>query len=344
MEIGIIGAGWWAAHAYIPLLQANAAVDAIAVCRPDQEGLDRIAAELGIEHGYTEAGAMLEARDLAGVMVTSPHVVHAEHALMCIERGLPVLIEKPMTTTPDDAQRIVAAARTSGSPVMVAYGWNYRPLAAAARRLMDEGWIGDLLHATCLTASSTRELFSGEPPPPTASHLFRPPASTWADPGRAGGYAWGQLTHALGLFFLLVEHAPVGAFARMGLSDVGVDLNDAAVLELDNGATVSVSGSAMLPRGRSKQVDIRLFGTEGALFLDLERERLEATRFDGRSHVETVTAGVGQYGVDDLVAAFVDICAGKQVANLSDAPVGARTDSAIAAMYRSARTGAFEPV
>ena len=92
------------------------------------------------------------------------------------------------------------------------------------------------------------DLFGGEPMLETRDHLFRPPASTWADPKRSGGYGWGQLTHGLGMLFRLVDLDPVRVFARMGLSPAGVDFYDAAVVEFGNGATMALSGSATVPK------------------------------------------------------------------------------------------------
>src|SRR5690606_14475673 len=84
MEIGIIGAGWWAAQAYIPLLLSDRRITACAVCRPDPEGLESIRREFGIRHLFTDAREMLLRRPLAGVIVASPHHLHAEHAAMCL--------------------------------------------------------------------------------------------------------------------------------------------------------------------------------------------------------------------------------------------------------------------
>jgi len=342
VEIGIIGAGWWAARAYLPLLAADDRVTAISVCRPDRAGLDVLANAYPDAHPFTDAEEMLARRPLAGVIVSSPHPLHAEHALMGLVRGIPVLVEKPMATTPADARRVATAAE--GGTVLVAYGWNFGPVALAARRLVAEGRIGELVHGTCQMATSTRELFAGEDHPTTAEHLFRPPKSTWADPENAGGYGWGQLTHALGLLFLLTDRAPAGAFARMRLSEAGVDHSVAAVIGMSNGATVAVSGTALLPRGRRRQIDIRLFGTEGALLLDVERDRLEVSRFDGATHVEALAQGAGDYGVAGLIDTFLEICAGRPAVNPADARIGLRAVEAVDAIHRSARSGRFEAV
>ena len=51
-------------------------------------------------------------------------------------------------------------------------------------------------------SSALMDLFGGEPMVETEKHMYRPHSSTWADPNRAGGYGWGQLSHALAALFL----------------------------------------------------------------------------------------------------------------------------------------------
>ena len=70
-------------------------------------------------------------------------------------------------------------------------------------------------------------------------------------------------------------------FAVTGQSPAGVDYYDAAVVRFAGGAAASLSGAATLPKGRPVQVDLRVFGSEGMLLLDIERERLELRRRDG---------------------------------------------------------------
>ena len=56
---------------------------------------------------------------------------------------------------------------------------------------------------------------------------------------------------------------------------------DAAAVRFAGGATGVLSGAATVPKGSPFQLDIRLFGAEGMLLLDIERERLELRRHDG---------------------------------------------------------------
>lgn len=344
LEIGVIGAGGWASTAHIPTMQENPHVADIAVSRPDREGLDKVMAHFGLTHGYTDAAEMLADRPLKGVVVSSPHVLHAEHALMAIDKGLHVLVEKPMTTSAVDARRMVEAARAKGVEIIMPYGWNYRPMIDAAKKLVDDGWIGKVQHVSLHMASALADLFAGQPMVETKDALFRPPASTWADPARAGGYGWGQMSHGLGLLFRIAELTPARVYARFGMSPAGVDYYDSAIVEFEGGATMALSGAATVPKTRGFQLDIRFFGTEGMLLVDIERARVEAVRHDGKEHVEKLAPDAGEYDVASPTGRLVDICRGVPYDNPASGLVGLRATEVLDAMYRSAASGKMEDV
>ena len=86
-------------------------------------------------------------------------------------------------------------------------------------------------------ANALDDLFAGQPMKETEGALFRPPASTWADPKRAGGFGWGQLVHPLGLMFRIADLEPREVFAVTGQSPAGVDYYDAAAVRFAGGAT-----------------------------------------------------------------------------------------------------------
>ncbi|MEQ1949833.1 Gfo/Idh/MocA family oxidoreductase [Mesorhizobium sp. CN2-181] len=344
VNIGVIGAGWWATLAHIPALLANQHVGIVAVNRPDRDGLDRVIAAFPQVKPYLDAAAMLKDETLHGVVVASPHVLHAEHASLAFSKGLHTLIEKPMATTAADARMLVAKAQAHGVEIVLPYGWNFRPIVEAAHRLVGEGWIGEVRHVVAQMASALADLFGGEPMIETRDHLFRPPVATWADPAKSGGYGWGQLTHGLGALFRIVDLDPVRVFAKTGLSKAGVDFYDAAVVELSNGATVSLSGSATVPKSRGYQIDIRVFGTEGMLLFDIERPRLEVVRHDGKSQIVDFGPGAGDYEQTAPVNLLVDLCRGEKVFNPANGIVGMRSSLVLDAMYRSAASGRMEEV
>ena len=196
-RIGVVGIGWWATFNHIPTVQASAAADVVAICDRDPQRLDIAGDRFGVAARYTDLGEMLAAERLDGVIVSTPHVAHTEPAIAALAAGAHVLVEKPMATTAADARAIDAAARKAGREVMVPCGMNFTDFTATAAGFVRDGRIGEVRHCMCQMGSALDDLFAGRPMMETADHLFRPPAETWADPARTGGYGWGQLSHAL---------------------------------------------------------------------------------------------------------------------------------------------------
>ncbi len=343
-KIAVIGAGWWACHNYVPALLTHPDADLVAVNRPDREALERITQHFGIARGYTDTAEMLATERPDAVVVASPHVLHFEHAMAGLEAGAHVLVDKPMTTSAADARTLVAKAEAVGRELVVPYGWNFQPYTTRAHELVKEGTIGRIEHVVLQMASPLEDLMAGEPMAETADHLFRPPASTWADPKRAGGYGWGQLSHALGLLFRVTDLEPKHAYAACVRSKAGVDYHLAATLGFQNGATAAVSGSSAVPKQCGFQLDLRLFGTEGMLLFDVERERLEVHRRDGRDTVVPIEPGAGAYTCTEPVNRLVQICRGTASTNEAPGRVGCRAVEVLDALYRSFESGRSEPV
>jgi predicted dehydrogenase len=269
-------------------------------------------------------------------------VLHFEHAKAALEKGCHVLVEKPLTASAGDARALIDIAAKAGREIVVAYGWNFKAWTEEARRLASR--LGRIEHLVLQMASALDDLFAGQPMKETEGAMFRPPASTWADPKQAGGYGWGQLVHALGLLFRITDLVPESVFAATGKSPAGVDYYDAAVIRFANGATGSVSGSATVPKHRGFQVDLRVFGSEGMLLLDIERERLELRRRDGDDTVVPMAPGDGAYSCAEPLRVLVDYCLGGKPRNGAPGLVGQRAVEVLDAMYRSAASGRMEDV
>jgi predicted dehydrogenase len=129
-----------------------------------------------------------------------------------------------------------------------------------------------------------------------------------------------------------------------GQSPADVDYYDAAVVRFAGGATASLSGAATLPKGRPVQIDLRIFGSEGMLLLDIERERLELRRRDCRDEVAPMRAGDGAYACEEPLRVFVDLCLGRKTVNCAPGVVGQRSVEVLDAIYRSAASGRMETV
>lgn len=341
VKIGIIGAGWWATATHIPVLDARDDVEIVAVCRLGEQVLRQIQDEWNIPFATEDYRELLQ-QDLDAVVVSTPHYLHYEHAKAALQHDLHVLIEKPMTLNPAEAWELVEMANARGLHMMLPYGWHYKPFMQEAKRLMDEVGIGELQYALCHMASPTRELFAGnealsEMPKEWAS-LSKPEAATWQVKANGGGYAHGQITHSSGALFWLTGLRAQEVTARMTAPNSQVDLYDAATVLFENGAIGTISGAGTVPGGLKYQVDLRVFGDEGALFVDVERERVELQRHDGDSHVLSIPDGEGAYSCEGPPNRFVELIQGRGV-NDSPGDVGARTVELIDAMFRSAENG-----
>jgi predicted dehydrogenase len=346
VRLGFIGAGWWATANHLPLLAARDDVELAAVCRLGRPELERVRDRFGFRFA-TEDYRELLAQPLDGVVVASPHTLHYTHAKAALERGLHVMVEKPMAVRADEAWDLVGLAREKRRHLLVPYGWNYKPFVEAAQRQISQGAVGEIEYVLCHMASPIRGLLDGTDVGDVAGGdgLFAPDAKTWADPKVAGGgYGHAQLTHATGLLFFLTPLRAASVYARMTAPGSRVELYDALSVHFESGAIGTVSGAGSVPPGGRFQVDVRIFGSEGMLLLDIERERLEVQRRDGQNFHVPVPAGEGDYTCDGPPHRFVDLIQGRSDRNNSSGEVAARSVELLDAAYRSAQSGQAETV
>jgi predicted dehydrogenase len=81
------------------------------------------------------------------VIVASPAPFHAKHSIPFIEAGIPTLIEKPVTTSIEDAKAINRAIKLYKTPVSIGYCLRYLPSAQKLKVLLDHEKIGTLYNA-----------------------------------------------------------------------------------------------------------------------------------------------------------------------------------------------------
>jgi predicted dehydrogenase len=343
-RIGVIGAGWWAVKNHIPVLQSRNDVKVDAVCRLGSDELRKVQDEFGIEFATEDYRELLRRGDLDGVVISSPHRFHYEHATAALDQGLHVLCEKPMVLRAPQARNLAAQARSRQRHFLIPFGWNYTQFAEQARDVVKQGAIGKIEHITCHMASATRDLFSGEDFWFSKKDDVKPDPSTWSDPAGGGGFAHGQLSHALALLFYITELQAKEVFAYICSSKTGADLTDAISCRFTNGSTGMIGGAGTMPPKSTYQLDIRIFGTEGMLLLDIERPRLELRGPDGEQRTVHVDRKPGEYTCADPLHTFVDLIQGKQVENRSTADLGVAVVEVLDAALRSAGSGRSQRV
>lgn len=347
LRLGIIGAGSWTVSSHLPnLAKRRDELEFVAVNRHGADALERIRAEYGFAHASEEYADVLD----AGVdvcVVASPSALHHEHAKAALESGAHVLLEKPMTIDPAQAWDLVETADRLDRHVVIAFGWNHKPMVRAFKALLDEHGIGTVEQVSVQMASGTRELLSNTGSYVDAAADTAPEPATWTDPKvSGGGYAQAQLSHGLGLALWLTGLRGAEVFAMTSSPlDAPVELHDAISIRFTNGAIGTVAGgSCHQGAGDDKhQLEVRAIGDEGQLHLDVERELAWLWRRDADVRLP-VRGGDGGYDCEGPVNAILDLAQGKDVPNSSPAELGARTVEVLDAVYRSASAGTLQPV
>ncbi|HZT28347.1 MAG TPA: Gfo/Idh/MocA family oxidoreductase [Bryobacteraceae bacterium] len=340
VKIGVIGAGWWAAENHIPVLQSFPGVEVAAVCRLGAQELRKVQERFHIPYGTEDYRDLIRVNGLDGVVISSPHHLHFEHARAALEHGLHVLCEKPMVLHAAEARQIASLAHSGSMHFLIPYGWSYTGFARAAKSRIDGGEIGAIEHVHCHMASALRDLFSGEGAWFAEKAFLQPQMGTWSNPDTGGGFAHGQLTHALGLLFYITALEPQEVFALIGNSATGADLFNSIACRFSSGATGMLGGAATMPPGSPYQVDIRIFGGHGMLLLDIERPRLEIRRNDGRHELLPMDHQPGAYECVAPLRTFVDLIRGGPSENRSSADIGERVVRVLDGAFRSARSRA----
>jgi len=94
---------------------------------------------------FATLDALFAATGVAGVVVASPNRCHVEQALQCIERGVAVLVEKPLADTVAEGERLLAAVEATGARAIVGHHRAHSPIMARARAVIDEGRLGRIV-------------------------------------------------------------------------------------------------------------------------------------------------------------------------------------------------------
>lgn len=146
LRFGLIGYGLWGRHHAAAIAAAPGALLAGIACA--SEATAAAAREdfpaVPVDIGYRE---LLARADIDAVAVVVPNHLHAEVGVAALEAGKDVLIEKPMATTLEDCDRLLAAARASGRILTVGHELRLSAQYGRVKKLIDAGDIGTPTYA-----------------------------------------------------------------------------------------------------------------------------------------------------------------------------------------------------
>ena len=106
----VIGAGWWGTTAHLPALLRHPRAELLAVQHHDPEQAERTGRDFGVPHAWSSTKRVLDLPDLRAVVISSTPNLHFRQAKAALERGIHVLIEKPMCFSAAQAWELVKLA------------------------------------------------------------------------------------------------------------------------------------------------------------------------------------------------------------------------------------------
>ncbi len=143
---GVLAPGRIAAN-WVDAVHGNTDQRVVAVASRTLARAEEFAAANGIDRAYGSYDQLVADPEVDIVYVAAPHNFHAELALLAIEAGKHVLIEKPIATTTADARAIREAAKAAGVFAMEALWSRYLPQSSVISRLLADGALGDVSFA-----------------------------------------------------------------------------------------------------------------------------------------------------------------------------------------------------
>ncbi len=276
IKCGVLGAGWWGTFAHIPALLSHPGAELVAIQEQDLEQARKVAGDFGVPHAYTTPSELLSIEGLQAVVVSSSPNLHYRQAAAALGMGIHVLIEKPMTITVQQARELLELAEKRNLQFLISCPWHYTSHAVAARRLITVGSLGKLRMISMLMTNPVDHLLRGRSTGPTYGIPYmQPRPGTYSNPEIAGGgQIYAQVCHVAAYLTFLTGLRTSEVFARFHDDDAQLDIYDALDLRMEDNTIVTIASTGATSLNL-RTFEVRIFGTEGMLYMDLWRGTME---------------------------------------------------------------------
>jgi len=345
-RIAVIGAGWWATTAHIPALKFHPDAELVAIQSRERANAERIARDFGVKHAFVSVEELLSLPELDGVIVSSTPNVHHFQSKAALERGLHVLVEKPMTFTAAEARELVELAAHKKLQLFISCPWHFTAHGIEARRLIHSGALGEIKMISVLMTNPVDKLLRGINTSPTHGMdnvYVEPCEGSYSDPAIAGGgQIYCQVSHAAAYLTFLTGLRASEVFARFDHDGSRNDIYNALTITLENGALVNLASTGATPLSE-RNYEVRVFGAKAILQLELWRGTMALIDFAGhRTDLPPLAEGE-LYPSQSPALNFVDTILGK-APNGSPGELGLAAMEIIEAACESARTNRSEKI
>jgi D-apiose dehydrogenase len=296
LKVALAGAGMVSRHHLIAWSRC-AEAEIVAIADPVLERAQARAEEFAIPQAFDSIESMLAAGGIEALDVATPLDTHAAAVAVAVERAIPVLCQKPLAATVQEAQAIADHAAPRAR-LMVHENWRFRPQYRLARQWLDGDRIGAIRRFE-IAALSSGLVPRGDGPPPS---LQRQPFLAGMD----RLIILELLIHHLDTARYLLGEMEVQSSLTVQSGDVAGE--DAAIIGLRaaSGAVGTLTGDFRVPGlGSAVEDRVEIIGTTGRISFDGDtlaqfgiEKRLESHDFD--------PAHAYQAGYDNAIGHFVD--------------------------------------
>ncbi|WP_370154051.1 Gfo/Idh/MocA family protein [Ferrovibrio sp.] len=226
VRFAICGLGFAGSVLMAPAMKAHPDVEIIAACDPNAETREKFGADFQIPT-FASLNELLASVKPDAVYIASPHQYHCEHVLLAAEHGVNIIVEKPLTLSLSDADRMIAAVKDRGVHLVVGHSRSHDPVIKTMRHIIDSGDVGRLAMINCWNYTD---------------FLYRPRRPEELDTYKGGGIVFNQLPHQIDSIKAISGQTITSVHAIAGILDPKRPTQGhcTALLKLSNGVSASL--------------------------------------------------------------------------------------------------------
>lgn len=328
-KFAIAGAGY-IANIHAQAIKAQKEAELVAVVEKFTDKAAEFARKFGIQRQYVSVEDLLKDGGVDALVICTPNFLHAPQAVAALEKGVHVMVEKPMAMNAVEAEKMLVASRKSGAVLMVAHCWRFDRDVLWLKERFRSGVIGKIIRTKGYGV-----------------HTNWGPSGWFTQKQFAGGGALADVgIHALDTArFLLGDPQPVSVYAHIGTYYKDFDVDDTGVIlvKWDNGAVSYIESGWWQPHADGPEAGTQLYGSRG--FAQLFPTHLQISNVE-KEEIERIDPGFEfpraehcpQEMYDNQMAYFIH-CIRTGQTPIPGGLEGLINMKVVDAAYKSARTG-----
>lgn len=145
INIAVIGSGYWGPNIIRNITQIGRA-NLHTICDLDANQLAKMDEKFHPQFITQNIADVVNNPDIEAVVVATPAHTHAEIGMQVLQAKKHLFVEKPLTLTSDDAQKLVDLAAAQGVKLMVGHVFQYNPAVRKLKELVQSGDLGEVLY------------------------------------------------------------------------------------------------------------------------------------------------------------------------------------------------------